>query len=212
MVESIAGNADVEYDVLKALWRILELSGGEEVLGQARKLARNPVMETAVARLGRVRDLVEDAGFGERLAFDFGLMQDLGYYSGLILEAFAPGVGLPLASGGRYDGLLARFDWDIPGVGFAVAVDRAADALDEAGVVLAPAPAAVALRRRAGGAGADGGAPPRRARRRGAARGRRRGVKPPLLLRRGGSYTLRLADGREVSGGARDIAEALGAG
>ena len=40
LVESIAGNADVEYDVLKALWRILELSGGEDVLGQARKLAR----------------------------------------------------------------------------------------------------------------------------------------------------------------------------
>ncbi len=136
LVESIAGNADVEWDVLKALWRVLELSGGEEVLGQARKLARNHVMETAVTRLARVRDLVEDAGFGDRLAFDFGLMQDLDYYSGLLLEAYAPGVGLPLASGGRYDGLLARFGWDIPGVGFAVAVDRAADALDEAGVEL----------------------------------------------------------------------------
>ena len=143
LVESIAGNADVEYDVLRALWRILELSGGEDVLGQARKLARSDVMETAVARLARVRDLVEDAGSGDRLAFDFGLMQDLSYYSGLIVEAYAPGVGLPVATGGRYDGLLARFDWDIPGVGFAVAVDRAADALDEAGVELAGAPAAV---------------------------------------------------------------------
>ena len=38
LVESIAGNADVEYAVLKALWRVLELSGGEEMLSQARKL------------------------------------------------------------------------------------------------------------------------------------------------------------------------------
>ena len=29
---------------------------------------------------------------------------------------------------------------------------------------------------------------------------------------RGGSYTLRLADGRELNGGAREIAEAMGAG
>ena len=37
------------------------------------------------------------------------------------------------------------------------------------------------------------------------------GVKPPLLLpARGSSYTLHLADGRELSGGAREIAEALG--
>jgi ATP phosphoribosyltransferase regulatory subunit len=211
LVESIAGNADVEYDVLKALWRILELSGGEEILGQARKLARSDVMETAVARLGRVRDLVEETGSGDRLAFDFGLMQDLGYYSGLIVEAYAPGVGLPLATGGRYDGLLARFDWDIPGVGFAVAVDRAADALDEAGVELVGTPAAVAF---VGGLEA----PVR------AAELRRAGVavralpedagpvEPPFVLRRGNGYTLRLADGREITGGAGEIAQALGAG
>ena len=32
------------------------------------------------------------------------------------------------------------------------------------------------------------------------------------MLRRGGAYTLRLADGREVTGDAAEIAEALGAG
>jgi hypothetical protein len=96
-------------------------------------------------------------------------------------------------------------------VGFAVAVDRAADALDEAGVVRAPAPAVVSF---VGGLAA----PARTAelRRAGipvvALPEAATGVRPPLLLRRGGSYTLRLADGREVSGGARDIAEALGAG
>jgi ATP phosphoribosyltransferase regulatory subunit len=207
LVESVAGNAHVDDDALKAVWRILELSGGEETLGQACKLARTQVMHDAVARLAHVRDLVEESGFDAHLAFDFGLMQDLGYYSGLLVEAYAPGVGLPLATGGRYDGLLARFDWDIPGVGFAVAVDRAADAMDEAGVELARAPAAV---RFVGGLEA-----PARA-----AELRRAGIavvalpegasaEPPLLLRRGGSYTLRLADGREVTGGPDDIAAAL---
>ena len=38
------------------------------------------------------------------------------------------------------------------------------------------------------------------------------GVEPPYLVRRGGSYTLRLPDGRDLTGGAREIAEALGAG
>lgn len=211
LLESIAGNAEVDEGALKALWRVLELSGGEETLGQARKLARSDVMEHAVARLGLVRDLIGEAGHGRRLAFDFGLMQDLSYYSGLIMEAYAPGVGLPLATGGRYDGLPARLDWDIPGVGFAVAVDRAADALDEAGVELATPPAPIPF---VGGLEA-----PARA-----AELRRAGlailalpadaehVAPPLLLRRGGAYVLRLADGREVGGDARDIAAALGAG
>lgn len=185
LVESVAGNAGVADDALRSLWRILELSGGEEILAQARKLARNDVMQAAVARLARVRDLADEAGFGARLAFDLGLMQELGYYSGLIVEAFAAGVGLPVATGGRYDGLLARFEWDIPGVGFAVAVDRAADALDEAGVELPGPPAALPF---VGGLEA-----PARA----------------AELRRAGSYTLRLAGGREVTGGAGDIAAAL---
>ncbi len=209
LVESVAGNAAVDEDALKTLWRVLELSGGEDILAQARKLARNEVMQEAVVRLARVHDLVEDAGFGRHLAFDLGLIQDLGYYTGLIVEAYAPGVGLPVATGGRYDGLPARFEWDIPGVGFAVAVDRAADALDEAGVELSTAPAAIpflggletpahaaALRR----AGVPVAALPE-----GAA-----GVGPPLLLRRGGAYVLRLADGSEVGGDANEIAAALG--
>ena len=37
-------------------------------------------------------------------------------------------------------------------------------------------------------------------------------MEPPVLLRRGGGFTLRLPDGREVTGDAREIAEALGAG
>ena len=207
LVESVAGNAGVDGDALKAVWRILELAGGDDILAQARKLARSEVMQEAVVRLARVRDLVDEAGFERRLAFDFGFMQDLSYYSGLTVEAYAPGVGLPVATGGRYDGLVGRFEWDIPGVGFAVAVDRAADALDEAGVELAGAPAAIPF---VGGLEA-----PARA-----AELRRAGVavlalpegaaaEPPVLSRRGGSYTLRLADGREVAGGAGDIAEAL---
>ena len=200
----------MEYDVLKALWRILELSGGEEVLGQARKLARNDVMETAVARLGRVRDLVEEAGFGDRLAFDFGLMQDLGYYSGLIVEAYAPGVGLPVATGGRYDGLLARFDWDIPGVGFAVAVDRAADALDEAGVELAGTPAgrspsSAGSRRRRGRRSFAAPASPSVALPEDAG-----AVEPPLLLRRGGA--LHAAPRRRPRGHRRRARDRRGAG
>ena len=168
-------------------------------------------MEDAVAHLVSVRDLVDESGFADRLAFDFGLMQDLGYYSGLIFEAYAPGVGLPLASGGRYDWLLRRFGWDIPGVGFAIAVDRAADAMDDAGVAPVHQRPTVAF--------VGGLMEPARA-----AELRRAGVSvralpddaadvaPPCLIHRGGSYLLQLADGHELSGSWRDVLEALASG
>jgi ATP phosphoribosyltransferase regulatory subunit len=166
-------------------------------------------MDDAIRRLVEVRDLVEDAGFEDAVTLDFGLYPDLTYYSGVIFEAYAPGVGLPIASGGRYDGLLDHFEWDVPGVGFAIALDRLHEALEKAGAVPSAAPVCVAFAggldepakamelRRAGWAVAalpdDAPAPPR-----------------PRLHRSGGSYILELADGSETSGSWRDILRALG--
>ncbi len=154
-----------------------------------------------------MRELVDDAGFDEFLAFDFALFQDLTYYSGVIFEAYAPGVGLPIATGGRYDGLLAKFEWDVPGVGFAIAVDRLHDALEEAGAApAAPAPAlsfvggldeparATELRR----AGWDVACLPGDA-----------AAGPPLVRRAGGSYVLELPGAAPVEGGWRDVVRAL---
>jgi len=208
LLESIAGKADVSDAALKALWRTLELSGTRDGLAQARQLASSDAMKEAIDHLVEVRDLVADAGFGDALVFDFGLLQDLGYYSGVIFEAYAPGVGLPIASGGRYDGLLGLFDWDIPGVGFAIALDRLQEALEEAGAAPSAAPATLVF--------AGGLEEPARAREL-----RRAGwavaavpedadpVARPLLRRKGGSYSLDLADGEPVTGGWRDILRAL---
>ena len=208
LMESVAGNAGVDERALGVLWKVLELSGSRDGLGQARKLAATEAMDAAIRRMVEVRDLVEEAGFTDAVAFDFGMYPDLSYYSGVIFEAYAPGVGLPLATGGRYDGLLARYDWDIPGVGFALALDRVLDALAEAGAPPAPAPVALAFAggleepartaelRRAGVAVAalPEGAP----------------VSAPCLRREGGRYVYEAADGRSEAGGWRDVRRALG--
>ena len=208
LLESIAGKAEVNGDALNALWRTLELSGTRDSLSQARKLARSASMEAAIEHLVTVRDLVEEAGFDDAVTFDFGLFQDLTYYRGVIFEAYAPGVGLPIASGGRYDGLLARFDWDVPSVGFAIALERLQEALEEAGTALAAAPTRLAF---AGGVEDPGKA----------AELRRAGwavvalpegtqwAARPLLRRNGGAFTLELADGSVMSGSWRDILRAL---
>jgi ATP phosphoribosyltransferase regulatory subunit len=210
LLESIVANAEVGDEARKALQATLALGGTRDSLAQARKLATSPAMEAALDRLVRVRDLVAEAGFDEAVTFDFGLFQDIGYYTGVIFEAWAPGVGLPVASGGRYDELPARFEWDVPGIGFAIALDRLRDALDEAGRLptVAAAPLAfaggfddqerLAELRRAGVtvAALPGDADP----------------SPPYLRRDGGRYVLELADGTRAEGSWRDVARVLGLG
>ncbi|BDG61272.1 ATP phosphoribosyltransferase regulatory subunit [Caldinitratiruptor microaerophilus] len=99
------------------------------------------------------------AGYGveAQVCLDLGLARHFGYYTGIVFEAYAPGVGAPVLGGGRYDRLLAAFAGDgagTPATGFALDLDRVLQALerqggpepeDEAPILLVPAPGAEAL-------------------------------------------------------------------
>lgn len=100
-----------------------QLRGGSEVLEQARALGGEAV-ERATARIGETFAALERRGAAGRVRVDLGLLRDLGYYSGAILEVYDPAVGHVLGGGGRYDGLLGRFGVDLPAAGFALYLER----------------------------------------------------------------------------------------
>jgi ATP phosphoribosyltransferase regulatory subunit len=81
-------------------------------------------VERATARIQVTYDALSDRGVAGRVQIDLGLLRDLGYYSGAILEVYDPALGHILGGGGRYDGLLAKFGRDLPAAGFALYVER----------------------------------------------------------------------------------------
>lgn len=100
-----------------------QLRGGKEVLEEARGLGGTAV-ERATARIGDTFEALEARGVADRVQIDLGLLRDLGYYSGAILEVYDPAIGHVLGGGGRYDGLLKRFGLDLPAAGFALYLER----------------------------------------------------------------------------------------
>jgi ATP phosphoribosyltransferase regulatory subunit len=105
---------------------------GDRALERGRRIARavpgaaGPLREVEGAiRLARRRR----AG---PFAVDLGEARDLGYYTGITFAGYAPGAGSAVASGGRYDGLLARFGRPGPAIGFAVDLEFATQALERA--------------------------------------------------------------------------------
>jgi ATP phosphoribosyltransferase regulatory subunit len=100
-----------------------QLRGGREVLDEARALG-GPAVARATARLGETFAALEERGVAERVRVDLGLLRDLGYYSGAILEVYDPALGHVLGGGGRYDELLKRFGVDLPAAGFALYLER----------------------------------------------------------------------------------------
>lgn len=115
-----AGIGDEQVGTCLAL---SQLRGGPEVLEQAREQGSAAVGQ-AVGRLEDISSALGARTGGHRVQVDFGLMRDLGYYNGAILEIYDPAVGRVLGGGGRYDGLMKRFGLDLSAAGFALYLDR----------------------------------------------------------------------------------------
>ncbi len=117
-----------------ALRRVVRIAGGREAIDACREAAGSAGCAGALDALEAAWDLLEAAGVAERVRVDFGILRSFDYYTGLIVEAYAPGLGLPLGGGGRYDDLLAAFGAPMPAAGFALSLERVMIALAAQGV------------------------------------------------------------------------------
>ncbi len=75
--------------------------------------------------------LIEAAGVQDAVEVDFGVVRSFDYYTGIVFEVDAPGLGLAVGGGGRYDGVLEAMGQAAPAAGFAVALERLRIALSE---------------------------------------------------------------------------------
>jgi ATP phosphoribosyltransferase regulatory subunit len=114
------GLSDSDKEVLL---RVPELRGGPEALERARELGGEAV-EAATARLATTYEALVARDAAGRVSLDLGLLRDLGYYTGAILEVYDPALGHVLGGGGRYDELMGRFGRPLPAAGFALYLER----------------------------------------------------------------------------------------
>jgi ATP phosphoribosyltransferase regulatory subunit len=114
---------DLSDSEKQVLLRLPELRGGPEVLEGARELGGEAVT-AATARLAETYEALAARGAAGRVSLDLGLLRDLGYYTGAILEVYDPALGHVLGGGGRYDELMGRFGRPLPAAGFALHLER----------------------------------------------------------------------------------------
>jgi ATP phosphoribosyltransferase regulatory subunit len=107
----------------ETLLRLPNMRGGEEILAQAHELG-GAAVERATSRLTATYEACAARGVAERVQLDLGLLRDLGYYTGAILEVYDPALGHVLGGGGRYDELMGRFGAPLPAAGFGLYIER----------------------------------------------------------------------------------------
>lgn len=109
------------------LRRLPYLFGGAEVLQEARALAGAcPSLDYLELLYGELCQ----AGYGDYVQFDLGLVHQIDYYTGVVFRGYAKGVGAPVLSGGRYDNLVELFGRRAEATGFAVDVDAVGGCLE----------------------------------------------------------------------------------
>ncbi len=113
---------------------LASIQGGREAIQKARELVSPFGCADALDSFEETYDLLAAAGLAERIVVDFSVMSSFDYYTGIVFEAFAPGLGTPIGSGGRYDKLLATYGADRPAAGFAFYLEEAQAAAAQAAV------------------------------------------------------------------------------
>lgn len=132
---------NVPGDVSERLMQLPRLYGDASVLDEAAALTNHAMCRQALHSLRQVIDILKAYGCEQYLTIDLGMVNEAGYYSGLIFQGQTASLGQPLLSGGRYDGLPARYGREMPAVGFGLSIKLLMIALENQGAAFtAPIP------------------------------------------------------------------------
>lgn len=123
-LETILGQQGCSEEQKVKLMEIATLHGSREVLEKARQLSSEPEIVNALDALQEVYEILDNYGLSKYIFFDFSILRDFDYYTGIVFEGYAPGLGYPVCGGGRYDNLLGKFGYDCPAIGFALGLER----------------------------------------------------------------------------------------
>ena len=112
-----------EQDKL-AIKQLPLLNGKEDLLQKLYDFPRSEQSHSAIDNLEEIYRILKSYGFSDYVRFDLGIIRDFNYYTGMVFEGYAPGLGFPLCGGGRYDRLLTEYGHPMPATGFALGIER----------------------------------------------------------------------------------------
>lgn len=121
----------------RALHAVPRMHGGVEVVDAIDELLAEADVPPAERGCAELKELVAELSglFDDGCAsFDFSIINSFDYYTGIIFKGYAEGIAASLASGGRYDAVLANLGR--PGLaacGFALSLERLQEVLGEQG-------------------------------------------------------------------------------
>lgn len=128
-VREICERNEVSADMIDRVTSLISTYGPiDEVIKKVDKIVVNNMMQKAVDELTVIADVLASMGLDEKVRFDFSVVNDMGYYNGVIFQGFIEGISASVLSGGRYDNLMIKMGRKKHGaIGFSVSLDMLSD-------------------------------------------------------------------------------------
>ncbi|MEQ6377749.1 ATP phosphoribosyltransferase regulatory subunit [Bacillaceae bacterium S4-13-58] len=112
--------------------QLLTLKGNGDLIDRARQVAlSNEKMVEALEELGALKGVLKGYEVTDVMEYDLTLVSHMSYYTGILFEGYAPGLGGLICNGGRYDQLLPAFQSNTSATGFAIHLDDVIEALGQ---------------------------------------------------------------------------------
>ncbi|HHX12122.1 MAG TPA: ATP phosphoribosyltransferase regulatory subunit [Clostridiales bacterium] len=123
-VEELIKSKNIKNELKDIFLKLPELFGTIDVLLLAKNTTNNPRAIKAIQRLQDLFIILKEYGYEKYISFDLGMLSKYNYYTGIIFKAYTYGTGEAIATGGRYDKLLAQYGKEAAAIGTAIVIDQ----------------------------------------------------------------------------------------
>ena len=114
---------DVSEKDAQLLTQFISVYGPRDrVLAQLEAVCGSVARE-ALEELKQLSALLDRSPHSEQILFDFSVVNDMNYYSGIVFRGFLSGICDGILSGGQYDKLMQKMDRRAGAIGFALYLD-----------------------------------------------------------------------------------------
>ncbi|MBQ9068498.1 MAG: ATP phosphoribosyltransferase regulatory subunit [Eggerthellaceae bacterium] len=105
-LDALCSQPEVPEEFAQAVRSLPRIRGGREAIEEAKAVVEPLGCAEGLDEFAATFDVLANAGLADDLLVDFSIMSSFDYYTGIVFEAYAPGMGELLGSGGRYDTML----------------------------------------------------------------------------------------------------------
>ena len=120
-IKDICKNNNINSNALEKL--VSTYGNGEKVLNELKEIAAEYNLDCELKELETINNFLTFAGLGDKINFDFSIVNDMKYYSGVVFKGYIEGIYTSVLSGGEYTRLMRKMGKSSGAVGFAVYLD-----------------------------------------------------------------------------------------